>query len=247
MKRLLILGGTAEAAALARDAVQAFGTGLDVTTSLAGRLPATPALSGRVRVGGFGGTAGLVGYLEEGRTDLLVDATHPFAVVISSHAADACAGTGVPRLVLSRPAWKPEPGDRWLDAADLEEAAARLPGLARRVFLATGPRAVEAFARCSGVWFLVRAFSPPTCRLPLSDFEALVQRPPFTREGETALMTRWSINALVTKNSGGPTDAKLAAARDLRLPVVMVQRPPPPPGDHVHTVTDAMRWLRDRV
>lgn len=243
MRRLLILGGTAEAAALACESVVAFGSDIEVTTSLAGRLPEAPMLPGRLRVGGFGGAAGLALYLRDEQIDFLVDATHPFAAVVSAHATEACDEAGVPRLVLSRPPWQPQTDDQWLVVRDMEEAAARVSSLARRVFLTTGPGDVGAFAACRGVWFLVRTFSPLKRPLPLADFEVIVRRPPFTQDGETALMTYWSIEALVTKNSGGPTEAKLTAARSLRLPVVMLRRPPPPPGEHVHTVADAVRWL----
>ncbi len=135
----------------------------------------------------------------------------------------------MPRLTLLRPEWHPEPEDRWLDVGSLGEAAALLPTIAHRVFLTTGPGGIEAFAE-SDCWFLVRLFAPPSTPLPLREHEIIVARPPFTREDERELMLRHRIEALVTKNSGGPTEAKLAAARDLGVRVVMIRRPPPPPG-----------------
>jgi precorrin-6A/cobalt-precorrin-6A reductase len=245
VRRLLILGGTAEAAELARRAPAEFGGRLDVVTSLAGRLPDRPDLPGHIRVGGFGGVAGLTSYLAAERIDALVDATHPFAAVISRNAADACAACGVPRLILIRPAWRPGPGDRWLEVDSLEEAAALLPGIGRRVFLTTGPGGIEAFAQCP-CWFLVRLFVLHTAPLPLADHQTIVARPPFTREGERAPMLRHRIDTLVTKNSGGPTAAKLEAARDLGLPVVMIRRPPLTSGQAGHTVDnvrDALAWV----
>jgi precorrin-6A/cobalt-precorrin-6A reductase len=244
-QRLLILGGTAEAAELARSTVAAFGDRLDMTTSLAGRLPSRPNLPGHIRVGGFGGAAGLVDYLRAERVDLLVDATHPFAAIISDNAAEACARIGVPRLMLVRPEWRPGPDDRWLEVASLGEAAALLPGIARRVFLTTGPGGIEAFAG-SDCWFLVRLFAPSSTPLSLREHEIIVARPPFTREGERALMRRHRIDTLVTKNSGGPTEAKLAAARNLGLPVVIIRRPPPPDGYAGETsgnIDDAVAWI----
>jgi len=246
VERLLILGGTAEAAALARAATAAFGDALEVTTSLAGRLPDRPDLPGRLRVGGFGGADGLASFLRAEQIDRLIDATHPFAAVISRHAAEACAQADVPRLVLIRAAWTQQPGDRWIDAGDLGHVAALLPGLARRVFLATGPGGIEAFASVPGVWFLVRVFAPPAEPLPLPDHATIVARPPFTIAGETAMLETHRIEAVVTKNSGGPTEAKLAAARALALPVVMIRRPPAPPGGLVERVEDALAWLARR-
>jgi precorrin-6A/cobalt-precorrin-6A reductase len=249
LKRLLILGGTAEAAELARRAPAEFGRRLDVVTSLAGRLPGRPDLPGHVRAGGFGGAAGLAAYLAAERIDALVDATHPFTAVISRNAGEACAACGVPRLMLIRPAWRPGPGDRWLEVDSLGEAAALLPGIARRVFLTTGPGGIEAFAQCR-CWFLVRLFAPHTAPLPLADHQTIIARPPFTIEGERELMFRHRIDRLVTKNSGGPTSAKLEAARDLGIPVVMIRRPPISvghPGHTVDNVRDALAWVGRRL
>jgi precorrin-6A/cobalt-precorrin-6A reductase len=247
LKRLLILGGTAEAAELARRVVAEFGRHLDVVTSLAGRLPNRPDLPGRVRVGGFGGAGGLAAYLAAERIDLLVDATHPFAEVISHNGAEACAACGVPRLTLVRPPWQPGPGDRWLEVDSLEQAARCVAAMGRRVFLTTGQGAIEAFSAASGLWFLVRLFTAPTEPLPLPDYETIVARPPFTRDGERELLLRHRLDTLVTKNSGGPTEAKLAAARDAGVRVVMIRRPPIPAGDTAETVErvdDALVLLR---
>jgi precorrin-6A/cobalt-precorrin-6A reductase len=242
---LLILGGTAEAAELARRTVADFGKHLDVITSLAGRLPSRPDLPGHIRIGGFGAAAGLSRYLQAERIDALVDATHPFSAVISRNAAQACAERGVPRLMLLRPTWQPVPGDHWLEVVSLGEAAALLPKIARRVFLTTGPGGIEAFVR-SGCWFLVRLFAPQSAPLPLPEYETIVARPPFSREAEREVMLRYRIEALVTKNSGGPTEAKLKAARDLGVPVVMIRRPPLPSGhleQTVDNVEDAVAWV----
>lgn len=246
VSRVLILGGTAEAAALASQLVARFADRLEVTTSLAGRLPANasaPPSAGRLRVGGFGGAAGLANWLADESIDLLVDATHPFAATISAHAAAAGMARGIPWIRLVRPPWPRCSGDRWLEVADLEAAATLLPSLARRVFLATGPRRVEAFATLPDVWFLVRAFAPPPAPLPLAYYTLVVAQPPFTVESETALLLRHAIGAVVAKQSGGPTAAKLAAARDLSLPVVMITRPSLPPATEVETVEAAVAWI----
>lgn len=242
-RRLLILGGTAEAAALARALAARFGEDLDIVTSLAGRLATRPDLPGRLTVGGFGGAAGLAAYLRGEAVDLLIDATHPFAAAISRHAAEACALAGVPRLMLVRPPWRPASGDHWIEALDAAEAARLLPGLGRSAFLSTGLGEIPAFAEVAGVRFLVRLFAPAAEPLPLADTEVIVDRPPFSVEGETALLRFHRIDVLVTKNSGGgATEAKLTAARALGLPVLMIRRPPLPEGERVETVAQAMDW-----
>jgi precorrin-6A/cobalt-precorrin-6A reductase len=245
-KRLLILGGTAEAAELARRTAEATGDRIEVMTSLAGRLQTDRRLPGRVRVGGFGGASGLGRFLREASIDLVVDATHPFAENISRNAASACASACVPRLVLVRPPWRPEPGDRWLNAGNVVEAAELLPAIARRAFLTTGPGSLAAFRNVADVWFLVRLFVRPAAPLPLADHQILQAQPPFTLAAETALMRKHRIDTLVTKQSGGPTDAKLAAARACGAQVVMIQRPAPPPGDAVDNVDAALAWMRGR-
>ena len=245
--RLLILGGTTEAAALARRVDAEMGERIAVTTSLAGRLPVPPDLPGAVRVGGFDSAEGLATYLANAGVDLLVDATHPFAAAISQVAAEACAACAIPRLMLVRPPWIAEPGDDWREAESFGEAAALLPGLARRVFLATGPGGAAAFAPLAEIWFLLRLFAPQATPLPLARYETIVARPPFTLEGETALLAHHRIEALVCKNSGGPTDAKLAAARAAGLPVLILRRPPLPAGEVVTDASGAMLWLQQRV
>ncbi len=245
MARILILGGTAEAAALARAAVEAF-PGADVISSLAGRLDPAPELPGRVRVGGFGGVGGLRDYLAQEKITALVDATHPFASQISAHARTACDASAVPRLMLRRPEWQPEPGDTWVEAADYGQAAARLPELGRRAFLTTGTSGLDAFATVEGVHFLVRLIRPPDAPLPLADVTLITGRPPFAVADERALMETHGIEVLVTKQSGGPaTRAKITAARGLGLPVLMIVRPPMEEGPGVETVDAAFAWLRE--
>ncbi len=249
--RLLILGGTAEAARLAADAGARYADRLDVVVSLAGRLPAAaPPVGCRIRRGGFGGSDGLVRYLTDAGTDLVIDATHPFAATISRHAADACAAAGVPRLMLLRPSWTAAAGDRWFEVADASAAATLAPMLGRRIFLATGPGSLGAFtgvAAAGDVWFLVRLFEPPTAPPPLARHGVVVARPPFSVAGETALLRAHAIEVVVSKQSGGPLDAKLRAASVLRLPVVMIDRPAKPAGERVADVAAAIAWIGARL
>ncbi|GGQ80460.1 precorrin-6A reductase [Streptomyces griseorubens] len=225
---VLILGGTAEARRLA--AALAARPGIRVTTSLAGRVSRPGALDGEVRVGGFGGPGGLASWLREERVDAVVDATHPFAATITGNAAAATAAARVPLLVLRRPGWQPGPGDRWHPVPSLEAAAAALPALGPRVFLTTGRLGLAAFAGLTEHRFLVRSVEPPEPPLP-PHTHVLLARGPFTVADETALLRAHRVDVLVTKDSGGAaTSAKLAAARDLGLPVVVVRRPPLPEG-----------------
>lgn len=245
-RRLLILGGTGEARALAERAARL--PGLEVVTSLAGRTRAPALPKGRFRTGGFGGADGLAAYLEEAAIDLVIDATHPFAARISRHAAEASARIGRPHLMLVRPPWPRESQDRWIEVADLKSAAAALGGLARRVFLTVGRQELGNFARLRDCRFVVRLIEPPAVPLPLADAELIIARGPFALEDERRLMTTHRIEALVSKNSGGDaTYAKIAAARALGLPVVMVSRPPLPEAPRVTDVDGALLWLSDHL
>ncbi|OAH13943.1 cobalt-precorrin-6A reductase [Streptomyces jeddahensis] len=225
---VLVLGGTTEARELAAELTAR--PGVRVTTSLAGRVSQPGALPGDVRIGGFGGPDGLATWLREHGVDAVVDATHPFAATISAHAARAAAVAGVPAVLLRRPGWEAGPGDRWHAAATLAEAAALLPGLGRRAFLTTGRLGLAAFAHLDDLDFLVRSVEAPEPPLPRRT-RIVLARGPFTTDGEAALMRAHRIDILVTKDSGGAATApKLAAARALGIPVVIVRRPPAPEG-----------------
>ena len=221
-----MLGGTAEARALAAALAE---RGVPFVSSLAGRVsnPALPV--GEVRVGGFGGADGLARYLRDDRITHVVDATHPFAATITANAAAAC--TEVPLVVLRRLGWTERPGDQWRRVPTIEAAAARVAGAAPgSVFLTTGRRDLAAFADDNTHHYLVRTVDPPAGPTP-ARMTLLLDRGPYTLEGELALMREQDVHLLVTKDSGGPlTVAKLDAARELELPVIVVDRPPLPSG-----------------
>ena len=243
--KILILGGTAEAAGLARALAEDLRVA--AITSLAGRTRAPAAVPGEVRVGGFGGPEALADYLTDNVIDLVVDATHPFAAQISRNAAQACATAGVPRLLLARPAWAPLPGDDWRPAPDAEAAAAALPGPGRRVFLAIGRQELAAFAGLNDCWFLVRLVEAPDTPPPLADHHLVLGRGPFAVEEEIALLREHRIEVVVSKNSGGQgASAKIAAARELALPVVMIERPPAPASETAESVAAALAWIDAR-
>jgi len=245
---LLILGGTAEAAALAAAVETQFGAALRITISLAGRTPRPAPLPGRVRIGGFGGAAAMAAYLAGERIGLVIDATHPFAVRISAAAAEACRATAVPLVAIDRPAWRRQPDDHWIEVDDLWAAATALSDLGRRVFLTVGGRGLEAFAGLARHHFLLRLVAAPAAPPPLSSYALLLARGPFTLAGERRILAEHAIEVLVAKASGGSaTEAKLVAARERRLPVVMVRRPQKPVGGRVDGIAEAIGWIQSHL
>ena len=241
---ILILGGTAEARKLAAALHTA---GVAVTSSLAGRVRRPRLPPGSVRVGGFGGPEALALWLEEHGVAAVVDATHPFAERISASAAAACPHAGVPLLRLERPGWSEHPSDRWRWVDDLDAAAAAIPSLGARVLLTTGRQGLPAFAGVEDAWFLVRCVEEPDPPLPPSH-RLLLDRGPYTLDGELALIDEHRIDLVVTKDSGGAhTAAKLDAARQRRLPVIVVRRPPRTGAATVPRVADALAWAAERA
>ncbi|MGH8868923.1 MAG: cobalt-precorrin-6A reductase [Actinomycetes bacterium] len=243
---LLLLGGTQEARALAHDLTGV--SSLRVVTSRAGRVRLPGPTDGEVRTGGFGGVDGLASWIRAHSPALVVDATHPFAEQISRHAvAAALRAEGTPLLRLQRPGWTAGPGDDWHRVGDLGAAAALTPTLGSRPFVTTGRQRLSAFIRhpaCVGLDILVRCVDEPEDSLP-SRVRVLRARGPYTREGERTLFREHGVDVLVTKDSGGEsTAAKLHAARDFGVPVVLVDRPPPPPVPTVSTVDEAAAWVR---
>ncbi|MDQ7260250.1 cobalt-precorrin-6A reductase [Paracoccus sp. PS-1] len=238
MTRILLLGGTTEAGAMARALAEA---GLDAVYSYAGRTRKPVAQPLPMRIGGFGGPDGLVDYLRAERITHVIDATHPFAAGMSRNAVAACTATGTPLIVLERPPWAAQPGDRWLHVPDYAAAAKALPGDGSAVFLAIGRQNLQPFVGLNHVWMLRFA---EVAAHPLRDATLIVSRGPFTVAGDMALMRRHAIAHVVAKNAGGQAaQAKLAAARALGLPVVMIDRPALPLRRVVATPAEVMAWL----
>jgi precorrin-6A/cobalt-precorrin-6A reductase len=242
---LLILGGTGEARTLAAAVI--VGSSRRVVSSLAGRVsnPLLPA--GEVRLGGFGGPDGLAAWMRAESVTAVVDATHPFAARISASAVVATRLVGTPLLVLRRPGWQAEPGDDWTRVTDVPAAAAALMERDGPVFLTTGRGGLAHFANLPHR-FVIRTVDPPDPPLP-ADAVLVCSRGPYRPAGERALLAEHGIRVLVTKDSGGEmTSAKLTAARELGVPVVMVDRPPLP-DPNVAAVPDpqaALAWVLTR-
>ena len=239
--RVLLLGGTAEARALA----ERLHPKVDIISSLAGRVP-DPALPvGPVRIGGFGGADGLRDWLVDNNITAVIDATHPFAATITANAAAACAGLDLPHLVLSRPPW--DPAGATVVASDTEAAEVIANKGYSRVFLTTGRSGVAAFSG-SDAWFLIRVVTAPDVGALPRNHELLLSRGPYGYDDERELLRSRGIEALVTKNSGGAmTRAKLAAASSLGADVLMIQRPALPDGVAVvSSVQEAVAWAFNR-
>jgi precorrin-6A/cobalt-precorrin-6A reductase len=242
MRRILILGGTTEARRLAERLASR--DDLAVTVSLAGRTREPASQTVPVRIGGFGGAQGLADYLAAERIDALIDATHPYAAIMSANAARAAEIADVPLLALRRPPWIAIPGDRWTEVADTAEAVRALGEAPRHVFLALGRNEIGAFAQAPQHFYLVRSVDPVEPPLAVPRAFYVTGRGPFTEEDDSALMIEHAIDAIVAKNSGGAaTYGKIAAARALSLPVILLRRPEMPQVPAVEAIDDAVAWL----
>lgn len=238
--RILLLGGTSDATALAARLSAA---GHDAIFSYAGRVSTPTAQPLPTRIGGFGGAEGLRAYVKAEGITHVVDATHSFAATMSRNAVEACARAGVKLAALERGPWVPQPGDDWHPVSDVAGAIAALPEGGARIFLATGRQSVADFATKPKNFYLLRYIEPPTS-IPLPDYIGLAGRGPFTVEGDTALMLEHRISHLVAKNAGGDAArAKLEAARALGIPVIMIERPAVPERLRFETPDAVMGWL----
>jgi precorrin-6A/cobalt-precorrin-6A reductase len=240
--RILILAGTSEARQLAEQL--AGRSACYVTVSYAGRTARPTAVPGSIRTGGFGGAQGLAAFLRDEAIDVMIDATHPYAAGMATNAAGAAEMTGVRFLALRRPPWARQPGDRWTQAADTLEALQLLGNEPRRIFLAMGRKELAPFQRAPQHSYLVRSVEPVNPPLILPHVEYVTARGPFAEADERALLTTRNIEVIVAKNSGGAaTYAKIAAARALRIDVVLLRRPALPVAPTVETVEQAIDWL----
>jgi precorrin-6A/cobalt-precorrin-6A reductase len=244
--RILILGGTGEARRLAGqlDGDPRF----HVETSLAGATANPAKIAGDIRRGGFGGAVGLEAYLSAQGIDLVVDATHPFADTISRSAVTACENCATDRLVICRPTWEAQAGDRWISVANVDEAAARVSEYGTRVFLTIGRQEIDAFEECRDIWFLIRLIDlPPTSPL-LNSFKLISDRGPFDLAADRRIFQKYKIDCIVSKNSGGTdTYPKIKVAREAGIPVIMIERPEAPKVPVVDTAKAALEWIEVKI
>jgi len=242
MAKVLILGGTTEARQLAERLAQR--GGLDVTLSLAGRTasPVVPPVP--IRVGGFGGADGLAEHLTAERVNALIDATHPYANIISENAAIAARKAGVPFVALRRLPWRNVAEDSWIEVHDAREAVDAIGEAGRNVFVTIGRTELAPFAGAPQHRYLIRSVDRVDPPLPLPRVTYITARGPFSEADDRALMTEHKIEVVISKNSGGSAAyGKIAAARALGIKVIMLRRPPAPDAPSVSTVEDALAWL----
>ncbi len=240
--RVLILGGTTEASALAR--LLAGDARFEATLSLAGRTSSPSPQPIAMRVGGFGGAEGLARFLRAQQIDSLIDATHPYAARISANAVTACHKAGVPLASLVRPAWASQPGDAWQNVPTAVDAALALGKTPRRVFLSLGRQELHFFAAFPQHRYIARLIEPPQQAALPHGLILLHQRGPFDSDAELRLLRERKIDVIVSRNSGGSaTYPKIEAARLLGLPVIMIARRAKPVGHVVTSAEAAVAWL----
>jgi precorrin-6A/cobalt-precorrin-6A reductase len=242
MARVLILGGTTEARLLAEQLAKR--DDLDVTLSLAGRTASPLPHAVPLRIGGFGGAGGLADHLAAERVDALIDATHPYATIISANAAAAARQAGVSFVALRRPPWMPVAGDRWTEVSDVRAAVDAIGANSRNVFVALGRNELAAFATAPQHHYLVRSVDRVDPPLPLPHVSYIMARGPFSEDSDRALMTSHRIGVVISKNSGGSAAyGKIAAARALQIEVIMLRRQQPRDAPAVQTIDEALAWL----
>ena len=242
---VLILGGTSEAYELAEKLVlEVGGQGFRILTSLRGSTQKPRLPKGDHRIGGFGGVDGLKNFLREEEVSHVIDATHPFAEQISRNAVHACRSSQLPLIRLERPSWEPVSEDNWILKPDLKSAAEWLRNHPQRVLLTTGHRDLDVFRDAHESFFLIRTIEPVSLPEGFPDAENLIARGPFSMDEEIALMRSWKISLLLCKNSGGEASfAKLLAARELSIPVLMMKRPELPEVSQTESIDEVVKWL----
>jgi precorrin-6A/cobalt-precorrin-6A reductase len=242
MHRVLILGGTTEGRLLGERLAKR--GGVEVTLSLAGRTASPVPHAVPIRVGGFGGATGLADYLVEERISALIDATHPYASIISANAVAAARQTGVPFMALRRPPWTAVAGDRWTEVSDTAAAVIAIGDEPCRVFVALGRNELAPFVGAPQHHYLIRSVDPVDPPLPLHHATYITARGPFSEADDRALLTAHAIDVVISKNSGGNAAyGKIAAARALGLSVIMLCRSAAPEAPAVETIEAAVAWL----
>lgn len=239
---ILLLAGTFEARQLAKQ-LSANLSGCRVTASFAGVVKDLPDLGVPTRTGGFGGVAGLSDFLRAEHVSFVIDATHPFAAQMSRNAAQACAALQLPLVRLERPIWTALADDIWRHFGSMQDAAKALPETAR-AFLAVGRKEIRQFTWREDIYGLARMIEPPPHPLP-AGWDLVLQRPSQSVSAEADLFQANGITHLVTKNSGGMRAyAKIEAARELKLPVFVIDRPPLPEAETAADIESVLEKTR---
>lgn len=233
---------------------------IKTTLSLAGRTknPVLPFSSHETlttnheplyRIGGFGGSIGLANYIKEHKITAIVCATHPFARKMPFNAAEATKIAGIPILYLLRPQWQPQAGDKWIEVTDHKKAISSLiphPS-SLNIFLTVGRLELSEYTTAPQHFYVIRSIDE-IAEKPLENAVYITARPPFSVENEREIMQKYKIDFLITKNSGGSaTEAKITAARELSIPVILINRPARPDGLHVTTTDEALEWINYQV
>ena len=246
--RLLILGGTNEAVILAEKIHTQFSGRVEVIYSMAGRTKPIRKFNTCLRIGGFGGSGGLAEYIIRENINFLIDATHPFAKNISTNAYDACLFTDTPRLTLLRPPWDLPQGTKFVEVDDMAHAALIFPDIAKRVLITTGRSNLDKLQNLIDIQFFIRVIGETNEKAYPENYSFITGHPPYSIEEELKIMERYAIDCLLTKQSGGAaTETKIIAAIRKRIPIVLIRRPLPEPGEHVAKVEDALKWLEQKL
>ena len=242
-KKILILGGTENAAKLALQISQKLPK-IKLITSLAGRTTKPKKIHGSVRSGGFGGPEGLALFIAGNDIRLLIDATHPFSTGISENAISACSRANIPRAILSRPEWKLPPKANCTEVRTLANAATAVDKKAQRVFLTTGAKDLDLFEPLKNKWFLIRLIEKPQKKINIENYKLILSRPPYEFKSEKKLLLDNKIDCLISKNSGSnATKSKIIAALNLDIQIILVSQPSPPPGLIFFSVGECVDWL----
>ena len=246
--KVLILGGTGKARELAQRVVPMFSDVAEIISSQAGVTFNPKAVPGRVVTGGCGGISGLVKFMECEGVQIIIDATHPFAKTISDSAYVACTMNGAKRLTLGQEMWGPPPGARWVEVENIKAAAEKISESAKRVFVTTGRRGLEAFSKLNDIWFLVRMIDQPITPIDLAKHQIIIGQPPFKMKAERELLLANRIDTLVSKNSGGQaTVGKITAALEAEIPIILLRQPEKLPGLWTSSVDDCLEWLAEQI
>ena len=244
--KILILGGTNEANKLANTISNTF-SNVDVITSLAGQTKKPREIHGKVRVGGFGGANGLSDYIKSENIKLVVDMTHPFAEKISHNALTACRISQTERMVFSRPKWELPQGAKWQSVNNMSEAANSIQQKFKKVFITTGNKNLHVFEGFKNTWFLIRLIEKPSSPIKIKNFELILDRPPYNSQKERSLLIKNEIDCIISKNSGGTlTKPKIDVALELKIPIILIKRPPQTPGPYFQKNSQCIEFLNQK-